>query len=267
MSKKRSTKSSSIEEIEPDGVSLSVRLFYLYDMSLSANQLLKFMKDHPFTMVAGEPTEGFTKVSTAGTTVSADFIASFRQPVYAFVSGQLVERDPIFTVKKSSVSVNFDRNFVEVHGSGRLAARFRTLLRKEEVARIAPVTITDEARTIFDEIKRRDKTEITYALISFPDIESKKTPLDHVEFKGENIQNVGEINLYQTRWGGTISKFSGNVLYPSTRLPMKTTVNFKAGSLSVTPPFGETKINAKSLRWLVTMLEKSADPYPPPDQS
>ena len=125
MSKTKSTKSASAAFIKPDGVSLSVRLFYLRDLTLSVNQLAKFMKGQPFVMSKDEPTQGFTKVNVSGNTVSAEFIASFRLPVYTYEKGKLLKIEaPSFTVNRGTVVVKTDREFVEIRGSDRIAARF-----------------------------------------------------------------------------------------------------------------------------------------------
>lgn len=264
MSKTKSAKSASAALIKPDGVSLSVRLFYLRDMTLSANQLVKFMKGQPFVMSKDEPAQGFAKVQVSGNTVSAEFVASFRLPIYTFEKGKLLKLEkPSFTVKRGTVAVKIDRDFVEVRGSDRIAVRFRTLLRREEIARMAPLCITKAARTVFDEIKRRDKANITYILLT--DMDKTKIAFTHAEFKGDNIQNAAEINLYQQRFKGNIARFSGVFPYSSSKKSMKTTVNFKAGAMTIFP-FDPKGISPRDLRWLVTMLENNADPYPPPEE-
>lgn len=260
MSKSKSSTSASAALIKPDGVSLSVRLFYLRDMTYSAAQLAKFMKGQSFVMSQDEPTHGFANVEVSGNTVSAEFIASFRIPIYSFERGRLVKiEEPSFTVKRGTVIVKIDRNFVEVRGSDRIASRFRTVLRREEIARMAPLSITKEARTVFDDIKRRDKANISYVLLT--DMDKTKIAFTHAEFKGDNIQNASEINLYQQRYNGNIARFSGVFPYSSSKKLMKTTVNFKVGAMSIFP-FDPKGISPKDLRWLVTMLENSADPYP-----
>ncbi len=263
MSKRKTATSAKTALIKPDGVSLSVRLFYLRDMTLSANQLAKFMKDQPFVMSKNEPTQGFTKVKVNGTTVSAEFIASIRVPIYSFEKGKIFELDPRFTVKRSTVVVKLDRDFVEVRGSDRLAARFRTLLRREEVARMTPLRITKAARKVFDEIKRRDKANIAYVLIA--DMNKTKIAFTHAEFKGDNIQNASEINLYIQRYEGNIARFSGVFPYPASKKSMKTTVNFKAGAMTIFP-VDRKGVSPRDLRWIVTMLENNADPYPFPEK-
>ncbi|MHA2025969.1 MAG: hypothetical protein ACW98U_08725 [Candidatus Thorarchaeota archaeon] len=260
MSKKKSTRSTAAAYIKPDGVSLSVRLFYLRDMAMSANQLVKFMKGKPFVMSKKEPAEGFSKVKATGNTVSAEFVVSFALPMWTFEKGKLLKIDtPSYSVKRGTVVVKIDRDFVEIRGSDRVAARFRTLLRREEVARMAPLTITKEARTVFDEIRRRDKANISYVLLT--DMDATKIAITHAEFKGDNIQNASEINLYQQRYNGNVARFSGVIPYSSTKKAMKTTVNFKAGAMTIFP-FDPKGISPKDLRWLVTMLENNADPYP-----
>lgn len=257
------TKSVKTELIKPDGVSLSVRLFYIRDMTLSTNQLAKFMKSQPFVMSKNEPAQGFAKVKESGNTVSAEFIASIRLPIYTFEKGKLLELAPRFTVKRGTIVVKLDRDFVEIRGSDRLAARFRTLLRREEVARIAPLCITKAARSVFDDIKRRDKANIAYVLIT--DMNKAKIAFTHAEFKGDNIQNASEINLYIQRYEGNIARFSGVFPYPASKKSMKTTVNFKVGAMTIFP-FDRKGISPRDIRWLVTMLENNADPYPPPEE-
>ena len=257
------TKSAKTELIKPDGVSLSVRLFYLRDLTLSANQLAKFMKGRPFVMSKNEPTQGFAKVKESGNTVSAEFIASIRLPIYTFEKGKLLELAPRFTVKRGTVLVKLDREFVEVRGSDRLAARFRILLRREEIARMAPLCITKAARSVFDEIKRRDKANIAYVLLA--DMNKAKIAFTHAEFKGDNIQNASEINLYIQRYEGNIARFSGVFPYPASKKSMKTTVNFKAGAMTIFP-VDRKGISPRDIRWLVTILENNADPYPPPEK-
>jgi len=255
-----SAKKPAAELIKPDGVSLSVRLFHLTDMAMSAAQLAKFMKGMPFVMSESEPAHGFTKVNAEGNSVSCDFIASFALPLYTFRRGKLEKLDsPSYTVKRGTVVVKLDRNFVEIRGSDRLAARLRTILRREEVARMAPISITKEARIVFDDIKRRDKSNISYVLLT--DMDKTKIAFTHAEFKGDNIQNASEINLYQQRYKGNIARFSGYIPYPSSKKTMKTTVNFQAGAMTIFP-YDPKGINPKDLKWLVTMLENSADPAP-----
>ncbi|MGY5864803.1 MAG: hypothetical protein RTV41_09375 [Candidatus Thorarchaeota archaeon] len=262
MSKKKSTKSTAAAFIKPDGVSLSVRLFYLTDMAMSANQLVKFMKSKPFAISDEKPVEGFTKVKERGNTVSCEFIMSFTIPRYTFTKGKLIELDtPTFSVKRGTIVVKIDREFVEIRGSDRLAARFRTLLRREEVARMTPLSVTKQARTVFDEIKRRDKANISYVLLT--DMDETKIAFTHAEFKGNNIQNASEINLYQQRFNGNIARFSGVIPYSSTKKAMKTTVNFKGGAMTIFP-FDSKGVSPRDLRWLVTMLENNADPPPSP---
>ena len=263
MSKTKSDKAVSSALIKPDGVSLSVRLFYLRDMTLSAKQLVKFMKGQSFVMSKDETTQGFAKVKDSGNAVSAEFIASYRLPIYTFEKGKLIELDPRFTVTRGTVVVKLDRDFVEVRGSDRLAARFRTLIRREEVARMAPLRISKAARTVFDEIKRRDKANITYVLLA--DMNKAKIAFTHAEFKGDNIQNASEINLYIQRYEGNIARFSGVFPYPASKKSMKTTVNFKAGALTIFP-VDRKGISPRDLRWLVTILENNADPFPPPEK-
>jgi hypothetical protein len=255
-----SSKKSAAALIKPVGVSLSVRLFYLRDMAMSAAQLTKFMKGMRFEISKEEPAQGFAKVKADGNIVTADFIASFALPRYTFERGKLVKLDtPIYTVKRGTVVVKLDRNFVEVRGSDRLASRFRTLLRREEVARMAPISVTKEARNVFDDLKRRDKANISYVLLT--DMDEKKIAFTHAQFKGDNIQNASEINLYQQRYQGNIARFSGLIPFPSSKKIMKTTVNFQAGAMTIFPsdPKG---INPRDIKWLVTMLEDNADPYP-----
>ncbi|MHA2178739.1 MAG: hypothetical protein ACXAAK_10360 [Candidatus Thorarchaeota archaeon] len=257
MSKKKSTGATFIK---PDGVSLSVRLFYLRDMAMSSNQLVKFMKANPFVMSKKEPAQGFAKVKVSGSAISCEFVASFALPMYTFEKGKLQKVDtPSYSVKRGTVVVKIDRDFVEIRGSDRLAARFRTLLRREEVARLAPISVSKQARTVFDEIKRRDKANISYVLLT--DMDKTQIAFTHAEFKGDNIQNASEINLYQQRYKGNIARFTGVFPYASTKKSMRTTVNFKAGAMTIFP-FDSKGISLKDLRWLVTMLENSADPYP-----
>jgi hypothetical protein len=180
--------------------------------------------------------------------------------MYTFEKGKLVKLDkPSYSVKRGTVVVKIDRNFVEIRGSDRLASRFRTLLRREEVARMAPLSVTKEARTVFDDIKRRDKANISYVLLT--DMDKTKIAFTHAEFKGDNIQNASEINLYQQRYKGNIARFSGLIPYSSSKKVMKTTVNFKAGAMTIFP-WDPKGINPRDLKWLVTMLENNADPYP-----
>ncbi|MFW9768778.1 MAG: hypothetical protein ACFFF9_09710 [Candidatus Thorarchaeota archaeon] len=254
-----SAKKSAADLIKPDGVSLSVRLFHLRDMAMSAAQLEKFMKGKPFVMSETEPVQGFAKVNAEGSTVTCEFIASFALPLYTFRKGKLEKLDsPSYTVKRGTVVVKLDRDFVEIRGSDRLAARFRTLLRREEIARMAPLSVTKEARTVFDDLKRRDKANISYVLLT--DMDVKKIAFTHAEFKGDNIQNASEINLYQQRYQGNIARFSGSIPYPSSKKTMKTTVNFKAGAMTIFP-YDPKGISPKDLKWLVTLLENNADPY------
>ena len=218
------------------------------------------MKGQSFVVPKDELTQGFTNVKISGNTVSAEFIASFRLPVYTFIKGELLKvEDPSFTVKRGTVVVKIDREFVEIRGSDRIAARFRTLLRREEIGRMLPLSVTKEARTVFDEIKRRDKANISYVLLT--DMDKTKTPLTHAEFKGDNVQNVSEINMYQQRFKGNIARFSGVFPFSSTKKHMKTTVNFKAGAMTIFP-YDSKGISPKDLRWLVSMLENKADPSP-----
>ena len=92
-------------------------------------------------------------------------------------------------------------------------------------------------------------------------MDKTKTSLTHAEFKGDNVQNVSEINMYQQRFKGNIARFSGVFPFSATKKMMKTTVNFKAGAMSLFP-FDSRGISPKDLRWLVTMLENKADPAP-----
>jgi hypothetical protein len=229
-------------------------------MAMSATQLVKFMKSQPFVMSKKEPVHGFAKVKAIGNTVSCEFIASFAMPMYTFEKGKLLKLDiPSYSVKRGTVVVKIDRDFVEIRGSDRLAARFRTILRREEVARMAPLSVTKEARTVFDNIKRRDKANISYVLLS--DMDKAQVAFTHAEFKGDNIQNASEINLYQQRYKGNIARFSGLIPYSASKKTMKTTVNFKAGAMTIFP-YDPKGISPKDLRWIVTMLENNADPYP-----
>lgn len=220
------------------------------------------MKDQSFVMSKDETTQGFAKVKASGNTVSAEFIASFRLPIYTFEKGKIIELESRFTVTRGTAVIKLDRDFVEVRGSDRLAARFRTLLRREEVARIAPLRITKAARKVFDELKRRDKANIEYVLIS--DMNKAKIAFTHAEFKGDHIQNASEINLYIQRYEGNIARFSGVFPFPASKKSMKTTVNFKAGAMTIFP-FDSKGISPRDLRWLVTILENNADPFPFPD--
>jgi hypothetical protein len=283
LSKKQSTKSVKPELIEPEGASLSVRLFYLEDLMVSVPELVKFMKSNSFTMLPEEQGQGFASVDESGKTISAEFIASFRQSVFTFEKGALKELEPIYSVKKGTVIFKLSRNFVEIRGSDRLASRLRTFLRREEIARIAPVTITKQAKDVFDGLKSLPGANITYTL--FANFDSPSILFTQAEFKGNKIQNASEINLYQTRYKGNIAKFNGILPYPSSKKLMKTSVNFSSGSLSIYPmdmteeTIISTKteikerprkdepkvISPKDLRWLVTMLEDNADPYPPPE--
>ena len=69
------------------------------------------------------------------------------------------------------------------------------------------------------------------------------------------------VYLYQQRFNGNIARFSGTIPYSSTKKAMKTTVNFKDGAMTIFP-YDTKGISPKDLRWLVTMLENNADPYP-----
>lgn len=283
MSKTQSAKSAKAELIEPEGASLSVRLFYLDDLMVSGPELVKFMKSNTFAMSTEEQSQGFANIDESGKTIIAEFIASFRQSLYTFERGVLKELEPVYTVKRGTVIVKLNRSFVEVRGSDRLASRLRTFLRREEIARIAPVTITKQAKDVFNGLKSLPGANITYTL--FTNFDSPSILFTHAEFKGEKIQNASEINLYQTRYKGNIAKFNGILPYPSSKKLMKTSVNFSSGSLSIYPmdmteeTIISTKteikertrkdepkvISPKDLRWLVTMLEDNADPYPPPE--
>ena len=234
-------------------------------------------------MLPEEQGQGFASVDESGKTISAEFIASFRQSVFTFEKGALKELEPIYSVKKGTVIFKLSRNFVEIRGSDRLASRLRTFLRREEIARIAPVTITKQAKDVFDGLKSLPGANITYTL--FANFDSPSILFTQAEFRGNKIQNASEINLYQTRYKGNIAKFNGILPYPSSKKLMKTSVNFSSGSLSIYPmdmteeTIISTKteikerprkdepkvISPKDLRWLVTMLEDNADPYPPPE--
>ncbi|MFW9786845.1 MAG: hypothetical protein ACFFE1_04175, partial [Candidatus Thorarchaeota archaeon] len=137
-----SAKSTKAEPIDTDGASLSVRLYHLNDMTMSAPELVKFMKANKFTALSETKeikvrnkqkewetreveiaTQGFTQVQESGKTISATFFVSFPQSIYAFDRGRLIVVETSFAAKSGEVIFKLGRKFVEVRGSDRIGSR------------------------------------------------------------------------------------------------------------------------------------------------
>ncbi len=225
---------------------LSVKLFRLSEMNLSATQLVTQLKKIVYSPKGTEISTGFSKVSVTGKTVSADMIAGFRVPILTYdKDGNLVPKHYV-SVDKGSVFIKLGKGTVEIRGSERIARKFRQTLEDISDAKLSPLNLNGGTKQIYD--KAADIASVMLTGV-------EKGNLTQAEFRGIGIQNEEEIGLYTRRYKGEITRFRGTFPYPSGAF-LTTTVNAETGSLMIYRT-GDG-IAEKDLNWIVELMENAA---------
>lgn len=225
---------------------LSVKLFRLSEMNLSATQLVTQLKKIVYSPKGTEISTGFSKVSVIGKTVSADMIAGFRVPILTYdKDGNLVPKHYV-SVDKGSIFIKLAKGTVEIRGSERIARKFRQTLEDISDAKLSPLNLNGGTKQIYD--KAADIASVMLTGV-------EKGNLTQAEFRGIGIQNEEEIGLYTRRYKGEITRFRGTFPYPSGAF-LTTTVNAETGSLMIYRT-GDG-IAEKDLNWIVELMENAA---------
>ncbi|NHJ14712.1 MAG: hypothetical protein EAX95_13615 [Candidatus Thorarchaeota archaeon] len=249
MSTKKTTAKSSSKKtklIRTRGMALSVKLFKLSDMSLSAAQLVTELKKIEYSPKATKLSAGFSGVKTTGKTVSADMIASFMVPVLAYDKDGNLAPKHYMSVDKGEVFVKLDKGTVEIRGSERIARKFRQTLDDISDAKLSPLNLNGGTKKIYE--KAADIASVMLTGV-------EKGNLTQAEFRGVGIQNEEEIGLYTRRYKGEITRFRGTFPYPSGAF-LTTSVNAESGSLMIYRT-GDG-IAEKDLNWIVELMEDAA---------
>jgi hypothetical protein len=232
------------------GLGLSIRLFRLNDIKLSANQIVAKMKDVTYTPTTGKSKKlgaGFSKVKLDGKTITADFMADFRVSVRIYGEEGFTTK-PYYSVDNGSLLVKLDRKILEVRGSERIASRIRRILASETGASIIPLNLNGGAKKLYDLATDVDAVLVTGV---------EKGSLTQAEFKGEGLQSEEEVGMYTRRYKGEIARFRGMFDYPSPKTTLKTSVNGAAGSIMI---WTSDELSERNVRWIVKMMEDSAPP-------
>jgi hypothetical protein len=232
------------------GLGLSIRLFRLQNMPLSANQLVTKLKEIAYTPSTAKSKKlgaGFSNVKLTGKTVEAEFMADFRVTVRTY-GDEGYSTKPYYSVDNGSVLLKLDRNTVEVRGSERIARRIRSILISETGANIEPLNLNGGAKKLYDMATDVDAVLVTGV---------EKGSLTQAEFKGLGLQSEEEVGMYTRRYKGEIARFRGVFEYPSPRTSLKTSVNGAAGSIMI---WSSDELSERNVRWIVQMMEDSAPP-------
>lgn len=232
------------------GLGLSIRLFRINKMPLSANQIVAKLKAITYAPTTGKSKKlgaGFSKVKLAGKTVTADFMADFRVTVRTHGDEGYTTK-PYYSVDNGSVLVKIDRKTVEVRGSERIASRIRSLLARETGSDITPLNLNGGAKKLYDMATDVDAVLVTGV---------EKGSLTQAEFKavGGGLQSEEEVGMYTRRYKGEIARFRGMFEYPSPKTTLKTSVNGAAGSIMI---WTSDELSDRNVRWIVKMMEDSA---------
>lgn len=239
--------------IQVRGLGLSIRLFRIHNMRLSANQLvtkLKAISYAPTTSKGKKLGAGFSNVKVAGKSVIANFMADFRVVVRSH-GKEGFSTKPYYSVDNGSVLVKLDRDILEVRGSERLASRIRSIIISQSGATIAPLNLNGGAKKLYDMATDVDAVLVTGV---------EKGNLTQAEFKGQGLQREEEVGMYTRRYKGEIARFRGMFEYPNPRTTLKTSVNGASGSIMI---WTGDELSDRNVRWIVKMMEDSA---PPPER-
>jgi len=232
------------------GLGLSIRLFRLYNMTLSANQIVTKLKAITYAPTSGKSKKlgaGFSKVQITGKTVEAEFMADFRVVVRSHGTEGFSTK-PYYSVDNGTVLLKLDSNIMEVRGSERIARRVRGILVSETGAEIVPLNLNGGAKKLYDIATDVDAVLVTGV---------EKGSLSQAEFKGHGLQSEEEVGMYTRRYKGEIARFRGMFEYPSPRTTLKTSVNGAAGSIMI---WTSDELSDRNVRWIVKMMEDSAPP-------
>ena len=247
--------------IDPTGPSQSVRLYSLEINRVTVAQLESKMSGVPYTPPKKTITEGFSKVETKGKKVRADFQISYKVPVRFYEEGEAKKRHYMST-EIGNILINLTTKVVEVRGSGRLAGRFRRFL-YSEFSDFAPsmepvnLVMNKSSKKFYDaiikasETKSKENTNILHAVYSNVAAQSLK----RADFRGDFLQHKKEVTVYGTIHKGTISMFSGTIVFPS-NTPLKTSINCESGSILIFRT--EDGILEKDLRWIIDLMVSAA---------
>jgi hypothetical protein len=252
LSKKKTTKKKTTKKKKPAlvmtrGMGLSIKLFKIADMGMTAAQLTKMFKAIPYKPTKKKDiASGFSKVKAAGKVVTAEFMTGFRVPVLTYDTSGSLKTIHHITIDKGQAFVKLDRGTIEFRGSSRVARKFKAVVEDGTGAKITPLNLNGGTKKLYDEA-----ADVASVLLTGVE----KGNLTQAEFRGVGIQTEEEIGLYTRRYKGQITRFRGTFPYPSGAF-LTTTVNADAGSLMIYKS-GEG-ILEKDLTWIVELMEKAA---------
>ena len=247
--------------IDPVGNSQSVRLYQLEINRVTIPQLEGKMSGTKYTPPKDSITEGFANVESKGRKVRAEFQISFKVPV-RYYEGDEAKKQYYMSTEKGNILIDLTAKIIEVRGSERLARRFRRFIYSEfsELApSIEPLSLValKSSQKFYDavikasEVKSKKDTNINHAVYS--NVEAQK--LDRVDFRGQSLRHKKEVTVYGTMHQGTISSFSGQLVFPS-NAKLKISVNCENGSMLIFRT--EDGILEKDLRWIIDQMIATA---------